>query len=90
MDVEKVIWLGGISAIILGAGAGYAIAWDILGSAAVFGFVYLGLAVVVGEFLLWYNTRREYERDPNASALIGRYYFGIDLKGKRTGKVIMD
>ncbi len=90
MDAEKIILLGGISAIILGALLGYVFAWDILGSAIVFGFAYLLLAFVLGEFFLWYSARREYKRNQNTSALIGRYHFGIDLKGKRTGRVIMD
>ncbi|DAZ85558.1 TPA_asm: hypothetical protein, partial [Altiarchaeum virus] len=47
-------------------------------------------AFVLGEFFLWYSTKKEYGRDPKASALIDRYHFGIDLKGNRKGKVIMD
>jgi len=88
--VMKIVMLGGISAIILGVLLGVVFVWDILSSAVVFGFVYLLLAFVLGEFFLWYSTKKEYERDPKASALIGRYHFGIDLKGNRTGKVIMD
>lgn len=76
MSSKNAILLGGVVSMILGGAlAYYLFGWDPLVGVILSGFLVLGLTVIVGEFLLWYKTRKEYKRYLEGSALIGRHHF---------------